>query len=288
LAKLKKYGWVLLKITLSVLGFWFAFHSVEDLNLKEVLQGSNLILIFIAGLTYIGSQVVSSFRLKYVLTALEDDVPTVWNLKLYFQGMAYNLFLPGGIGGDAYKMIAYGKRASKPTKQYFLPLLADRLLGLGAIVILLGFYIPFVPDIETFEWMKFVAVPAPIVLVGIGYFVVNKWFSLYTPKIWIGLAFSVGIQLLQVLSILCILFSLQNESPNDSIVPLTVFVFLLSSIATAIPVFMGGLGAREVVFAIVFVVVGQTAETGVWVALVFSTIVVLSSLPGLLMGFYKD
>lgn len=276
---------MVLKIALSILGFWYAFQSVESLKIQDILNQSNPFLIALAILAYVLSQVVSSLRLKYVLTAVGDDVPVRWNLKLYFQGMAYNLFLPGGIGGDAYKMIAYGKRSSMPTKQYIVPLLVDRLLGLGAIIVIL---IPFVPFINPYDWIDIAAIVSPFFLITVSYFVIKKWFASYTAKVWKGLAFSVAIQLLQVVAVICILFSIETEASTYSIIPLTIFVFLLSSVATAIPVFMGGLGAREVVFAYVFTAVEQSSETGVWIALVFSTIVVLSSLPGLLFGFAKD
>lgn len=274
-----------LKIALSILGFWYAFQMIDVDLFKSTIQDANYIYVTLAVVFYLISQWLSSYRLRYVLTAINDDVPTRWNIKLYWQGMAYNLFLPGGIGGDAYKMIAYSKRSGIPSKQYILPLLVDRLLGLCAIIPIL---IPFVPFINPYDWIDKLAILTPFLVLIVGYFVVKKWFSSYLPKIWKGLTFSVGIQGLQVISVLCILFSIQGEFSVTSIIPLTIFVFLLSSIATAIPVFMGGLGAREVVFAYVFTAVDQSSDTGVWIALFFSTILVISSLPGLLLGFSKD
>ncbi|MFT5724131.1 MAG: uncharacterized membrane protein YbhN (UPF0104 family) [Bacteroidia bacterium] len=285
--KLKKYAWVLIKVSLSIIGFWYAFHSVDVIQIKEALKQSNLIFISLAFICYVLSQCLSSLRLRYIMSAIQDDVPVRWNLKLYFQGMAYNLFLPGGIGGDAYKMIAYAKRSSIKAKRYFLPLLADRLLGLAAIIILLAVFTPIIPALKEYTWWNSTwVIPVVVIVIVLGYSVAKKWFKHFTPIYWKGLLYSVGIQVLQLAAILCIYFSM--ETVLENVVFVTMFVFLLSSIATAVPVFMGGLGAREVVFATLFPAFGLAGETGVWIALVFSTIVVISSLPGLFLGLSKD
>jgi glycosyltransferase 2 family protein len=284
-SKLKKYAWVVLKLTLSIVGFWYAFHRIDISNFRNTFRDSNGLLIALALVFYLGSQAISSVRLKYILTVVNDHVPAVWNLKLYFEGMAYNLFLPGGIGGDAYKIFAYSKRSGIPAKKYLFALLADRLFGLAAIIILMGIAILFMPN-HDFWWIS-----QSIGLVGLGvsilgYLLAHLWFALFKPVYLKALLYSVAIQIIQMVTVVCIIFSTEHDF-SQFMIP-ALFVFLLSSVATAIPVFLGGLGAREVVFATMFPLFGLPGDQGVWIALVFSLIVVMSSLPGLLLGFGKQ
>ncbi len=61
---------------------------------------------------------------------------TSYNLRLYYTGMFYNLFLPGGVGGDVYKVMVLKKRelsilsATKAT-------LLDRVTGLLVLLSLM-------------------------------------------------------------------------------------------------------------------------------------------------------
>jgi glycosyltransferase 2 family protein len=291
-SKIKKYAWVALKVALSILGFWYAFKNLDVAHLKQTLLQSNYLLVVCAIIFYLLSQFISSLRLKYVLTAVGDNVSTKWNALLYWQGMAYNLFLPGGIGGDAYKMLAYSKKSEKPAKAYFLPLVADRLFGLSAIIVILGVVGPFVELNDVAQTFVNLSPLFALISLAAGLLVSKKWFSSYLPIYWKSAFYSIGIQLLQIISVLCVLFSLKTNSAqlpetDFTVITLTTFVFLLSSIATAIPVFLGGLGAREVVFATVFTIVSLPPEVGVLVAVIFSSIVVISSLPGLFLGFSK-
>ena len=283
--KIKKIGWVALKIALSVLGFWYAFHSI-DLNIfKTNIKDTNYGFVLLAIVFYLLSQFVSSLRLKYILSAIDDNVPRIWNAKLYWQGMAYNLFLPGGIGGDAYKTLAYSNRSGKSAKSYILPLLADRLVGLAAIILLLGLCVPFVRAIDVWWKIDWVLIPIAI-LIFIAYLVVKKLFAAYANIYWKSVFQSIIVQVIQIAAILSIVLTLNIDL--RSALSISSFVFLISSIATAIPVFLGGMGAREVVFATMFPMFSIPPSDGVWIAVLFSFVVIISSLPGLFLGFSKD
>ena len=283
--KIKKYAWVGLKITLSIFGFWYAFKSIDIDMFKATLQEANYVYVLLAILISLLSQWLSSYRLRYILTAINDEVPAIWNAKLYWQGMAYNLFLPGGIGGDAYKMIAYSRRSNYPAKNYFPPLLADRLIGLCAIVFLIGILLPLIPDTDDW-WSNNWLFILPLLAIPIAWLIIRKWFGSYASVFNKSAVQSLGIQVLQMIAILSIVYGL-GVAINTAVI-YVFFVFLISSIATAIPIFLGGLGAREVVFATLFPLFGVPAPDGVWIAIMFSIVVIISSVPGLFFGFSKD
>jgi uncharacterized membrane protein YbhN (UPF0104 family) len=64
-------------------------------------------------------------------------------------------------------------------------------------------------------------------------------------------------------------------------------IFLLSTIATAVPVFLGGLGAREFVFGMLASQVGMENSVAVSLAVLFSFVTILSSLPGLVLDWFR-
>ncbi len=279
----KKVIWTILKLILSITAFYFAFKRIDIKTFGNVLAKTQIWYLIPGLLLYTLSQVVSSKRLQIILKQRKDEVGFLWNLKLYFLGMAYNLFLPGGIGGDAYKIFAYSKKLNQPAKRYFVPILGDRLIGLVAIIALLSFCVSSLPDTGDW-WTKPPWLVISVFGIFIGYAAVIKWFKEYQYAYFRMILLSVGIQIIQIVGLIFIIQSIGVGIDNLWFV---FSVFLISTLATAVPVFLGGLGAREVVFASLFPVFGMYSETGILIAILFSIIVIASSLPGLLFAFSR-
>ena len=69
----------------------------------EVLNNINILYLIIAASIYFSSQIISSERLRYILNDNKFIISFKQNFTLYLIGLFYNFFIPGGIGGDAYK-----------------------------------------------------------------------------------------------------------------------------------------------------------------------------------------
>lgn len=79
-----------------------------------------------------GVLLVSSLRWLVVLRKLGFDEPSGFLIRLYLAGTFFNVFLPTGIGGDAYKVVRLGKqqrRLSSAVASVFL----DRLAAIFAL-----------------------------------------------------------------------------------------------------------------------------------------------------------
>lgn len=280
MAAQKKVVWNIIKFLLSAVAIYFAFQLIDPQAFRQNLAKTNIGWVIAGLVLYIISQVISSKRLQLILKTQGTEVPFMWNLELYFVGMAFNLFLPGGVGGDAYKAVAYSKKVSQPVKRFVLPLLADRIIGLIAILGILSIGLSLIPDSD--DWWNsswfLLSIPVGIPVL---YVLVRKWFTSYLPTLFPGLIYSIIIQLVQLIGIGCIALSVGYEG---SWWVLGV-VFLISTLATAIPVFLGGLGAREIVFAALFPVFLLSSEQGVLISVLFSMIMIASSLPGLLLSW---
>ena len=119
-----------IKLVVSGLLIYFIFSKIDVQEIGNTLRSSNPYYLGLALVFFLSSKVIASFRLNLYFHKLDVFLTQKSNLKLYFLGMFYNLFLPGGIGGDAYKGYAIKKKFDVATKKIVSVLVLDRLSGL--------------------------------------------------------------------------------------------------------------------------------------------------------------
>lgn len=255
-----------LRIVLSGLALYFIFQKISWQDTKALILSSNLLWLFAALLLYNISQFLSTYRLLYFYRALQIPLTFNLNLKLYYKGMFYNLFLPGGIGGDGYKIHYLYKRYHQPVRKLVTATLLDRISGLTAV----GFFIALLTVIGT--WPEELRAIPPFSLsiafvagMLICWWLLGRFFPTYLTAGLPATLLSIGVQALQLASVYCIIESLHISGS------LTAYflLFLLSSIAAIIPFTIGGAGAREVVFMAGAPMFGVVAASAVAVSLVF-------------------
>jgi len=185
--------------------------------------------------------VVSSSRLQSFFRSIDLKLDNRFNFRLYMLGLFYNFLLPGGLGGDGYKIYLLNRTYKMPAKKVFWAIMFDRLSGLWAIGLITVGLIFLIPQIDIH-----IAIPLGIFIAAsaIYYFVAYYFFREYTKYFFAGHAKAVVVQGLQVLAIIFILFS-QNFQGKYSPYLLS---FLISALATIVPITVGGAGIRETVF----------------------------------------
>jgi uncharacterized membrane protein YbhN (UPF0104 family) len=201
------------------------------------------------------------------------------NLKLFWLGMFYNLFLPGGIGGDGYKVYLVNKYRKNGIRKNIGAMLVNRISGLVAIGMitvslyyLAGIKIPY----GGFSWVL-----APL-LYGF-YLVVMKYFFKGFLKIHAGLFWwSMILQLTQLISAYFILKAFHVKAEVSDY----LFLFFISAIATALPITIGGVGAREMVFVIGAKYLFLDNELAVALSVMFFILSALLSLGGMYWVFF--
>ncbi len=234
---------LLFKIIVTILCFWYISGKINFAEAFRALQAANWTYLFLAVIAYVVSKIVSAYRLNIYFRNIKLHLPAWQNIKLYWLGMFYNLFLPGSISGDAYKVVLLNRRMGAPYKKTSAAVLLDRfsdLLGLG---ILLSVYGILVFDNLVFDA---VLVGGSLVAVAVFYFVIKKFFPDFLPGFWPTLLGGLLVQAIQAVGIYLILAALK--------IPLSqhewLFIFLAASAISVLPLSLGGgLGTREVVFA---------------------------------------
>lgn len=230
-----------LKIAFTCVLLYLVLRKMDFNVVKKTLSQSNPLYLLLALVTYFASILVAASRLLSFFRSIHLHLGRKFNLRLYMLGLFYNLFLPGGIGGDGYKIWLLNKTYKKPAKKVFWAIFFDRLSGLWAIGLITVSLIIFIPQINIH-----IAIPLTVFVVGTAayHFVAHRFFTDYTQHFWAAHAKAIVVQSLQVLTVLCILLALHF---NGKFSPY-LFTFLVSSLSAVVPITVGGLGAREYIF----------------------------------------
>lgn len=270
------------KLLVSGLLIYFIFAKIDVQEIGNTLRGSNPFYLLLAFVFFFSSKIIAAFRLNLYFHQLDLYLTQKSNLKLYFLGMFYNLFLPGGIGGDAYKGYAIKKKFEVSTKKVVSVLVLDRLSGLLILFIYACSLLLFIP-IETITSLKalfIIAIPLSILV----FYLLNRQFFRYAlPVFWKSAVYSVLVQLAQLLSVWFIMTSLGIELNQIAY----LVIFLVSSIVSVIPLTIGGIGSREATFFYGASLLGLNENISVGISVIFFLITALTSLFGAWYHFKK-
>lgn len=271
----------ILKTGLSALILFIVLRAVDRKMLLEVLGQAHPGWLLWATGWFIISKLIGAFRFNDLLKTDGIHLNTRRQLRLYWLGMYYNLLLPGGISGDGYKIKKLMDDFGRPFRRLFSLTLFDRLSGvlaLGQICLLLAFGLPV---LQPFGWLCGLALVASIPVSKILF---DRMVGA-SRAVWTKTSLqSLGVQVAQLVSILGIVFALQ-ESGNW--LGYSV-VFLVSSVVAMLPLTIGGAGARELTFLWGAQVLFLDPERSVAIAFLFYLISTAVALFGVIYSFKSD
>jgi glycosyltransferase 2 family protein len=272
--KVKKWLKLFIKIVITALCIWYISHKIDLKKLAVVLMLANPLWIVAAIGAFMFSKMLSSIRLNVYFRNIDIHLPEWKNIQLYWLGMFYNLFLPGSISGDAYKVVRLTKDYNVAYKKTTAAVLLDRFSGLLALGILLGIFwiIAFKGGYYSVWLMAGILLGIPVF-----YFLVKIFFSYFLPGFFPTFAWGLAVQIFQVVCMYCILQALRIQTHTENY----MLIFLISSVVAVLPFTIGGLGAREVVFLWGAHIFGLDHTLSVMASLLFYGATVASSLPGL-------
>lgn len=275
----KKLFSTIFKIAISIFLLYFVFTKISFKEVWNSIRQVNLLFLALAMVLFIISQWVSAQRLLLFFKEKDYHLSKKSNNILYVIGMFYNFFIPGGIGGDAFKVFALNKKFKWPVKSLSGIIFIDRFMGLTAIGILV---IIFGYDL----FLKLNALWLTPVLLTSGVvsslLFVRKVFPSFKDIYIKTLLISILIQILQVLSVVFIILSIGHHPLN---LINYVVIFLISSVLSIFS--FSGIGVREYVFYEASKILGTDASTAVSIGVLFSIITAAISFFGIIYHF-KD
>jgi len=268
----------LLKISITGLSLYLVSRKVEFNDLKDAFEKSNPIFLFLAFISFVISQLISSSRLNTFFKGIGLKISETYNFKIYLLGMFYNLFLPGGIGGDGYKIFLLRKKFEIKGRRLLQAIFFDRLSGLWALGLINATLVIFIPYLGVPNWI-------PVLVVAIGtiayYVIMRKFFGDYSTYFVLSHIKALMVQSMQVISVILILYALNFEGKFSPY----LFMFLVSSLVAIFPFTVGGLGARELVFVYGAQYFEMDQHLAVIISLLFYCISALLSFSGIYFVF---
>lgn len=269
----------ILKLLLTGLALYLVFRKIDTDQLFQLTKFIHWLWLIPAVALFILSKVATAIRLNRYFENIGIHLSERQNWKLYLIGMFYNLFLPGGIGGDGYKVYLLNKEFKTPVKKLVQAVLLDRLGGLVAIVFLLfGLFLVVKVDLAFLEssvWNRLMM--AGLILTIPAFWMAQKLlFKDFLPSFWSANLWSFAGQVAQLI---CAWFILRSLGINENILAYQL-VFLLSSIVAVLPLTIGGVGARELVFVYAHTYAGIEETAAVAFSLIFFLISAGVSLAG--------
>lgn len=274
--KNKKLFKTLLKAVLTAAAFYIVFSKIALDVLFTIIKESDLWILFGAFVTFNLSKIVSSVRLNYYFKSIKVQLSELQNLLLYYKGMFYNLFLPGGIGGDGYKVYLLGKNFDANVKSLISASLLDRISGAVPLLFFAGIFFLFSSFVELSSALNVVSVIGTVIIVPLFYLLSRKFFSRFMPVFSITVLLGFVVQVMQVLSAWFIFKALGQDAYAIEF----MLLFLVSSLVAILPITIGGAGARELVFLYGLAYLQSDVTAGVAFALLFFIITAISSLIG--------
>jgi len=268
-----------LKILLTGGALYLVFQKIDTGQLLQLSKTLSWAWLIPAIVLFVGSKVATAIRLNHYFENIQVSLSFCENWRRYLIGMFYNLFLPGGIGGDGYKVYFLKKEFKTPVKELLKASLLDRLGGLIAILgllfgilLLINLPLPFGEP-----WVSDAVLSVGAIGLVPGFWLLQKFlFSNFLPSFWRGIFWSLVGQLAQMAAVVCLLLALGVQ---DKFLAYQA-VFLLSSLVAVLPLTIGGVGARELVVVYAHSYAGIQETEAVAFSLLFFLISAAVSLSG--------
>lgn len=278
----KKKLWSIVKLFIKLavtgLSLYLVFKKVDIKDLKEAFSKANPAFLIIAFICFVVSQLISSSRLNTFFKGIGLRLSYGYNFKIYLLGMFYNLFLPGGIGGDGYKIFLLRKKMDIKGRRLFQAIFFDRLSGLWALGLIISALVIFIPAFGIPSWLPICVVAAGTVIY---YLVMRRFFPDYSHYFVNTHLKAILVQSMQVICVIFLLYALHFDGKFSPY----LFMFLVSSLVAIFPFTVGGLGAREIVFVYGAELFGINQHIAVMISLLFYCTTALLSLSGIYFIF---
>ncbi|MCL1956865.1 MAG: flippase-like domain-containing protein [Fibromonadales bacterium] len=247
---MKRLVKLFVSLLLLILILWKFPVSEIIANLQNV-QVAWLLVCFLLGELVIVNQ---AFRWYYLLIVPKEQKPKFGALLKYtLAGYFFNLFAPGGLGGDAYRSIALGK-AHNVIAGSVASVFVARILGLVALCLLFWLALPYSEQVpEQAIW--FMAVATFLLLIFCLCIVFNPFnmgkfkafaeklreYKKYPLRLLAAMLGSLFMQILVILMQVAVFKSVGISIPLAfvfAVVPVTILI-------TTIPISFNGIGIRE-------------------------------------------
>lgn len=264
----------LLKVLITFAAVYWVSTKISLTELKDVLSDSNPLYLLLAFLAYCCSILVASSRLNSFFKAIGLKLSERYNFRLYQLGLLYNFFLPGGIGGDGYKIFFLKKTFQISRRQVLGAVFFDRLSGLWALCIVAGTLVIFMPRLAIPNYITI----AVLALGTISYlFILRTFFKQFLNNFIITHFKALAVQGFQTITAIFILYAMNFDGKFSPY----LLIFMVSSLVAIVPSIGGAIGLRETVIFSLATYLQLDQHIAVTISLIFYIISLLVASGGI-------
>ncbi|MBS0236770.1 MAG: flippase-like domain-containing protein [Proteobacteria bacterium] len=284
--KLKFTAILVAKLTVALTLLYFVLRRIDGQILLKLLVNTPLQYPLTAFLLLNLSVVTSALRSRLYFRNNGLNVTRWFFLKLYYVGMLFNIVLPGGIGGDAYKVYVLWRRHHFSRLHGIRIMFYERANGVVLLGIIGAVILPFTGFWEVLQKL----IPMPLLVYGLltaliwpVYLALGRIILKDDTSTMISASYYSAIgQILQVLMATAIVWGIEpNIEPYNLYNYL--FLFAVSSVVSILPISIGGVGLREATFLLGLSWINTASkEAGIALAMMVFIMQALASLIGII------
>jgi len=263
-----------IKLLITLGAIYWVSTKISLVELQDALHQSNPLYLFLALIAYLGSVILASSRLNSFFKAIGLQLTERYNFRLYQLGLLYNFFLPGGIGGDGYKIFFLKKNFQIARRQVLGAVFFDRLSGLWALFIIIGALVIFMPRLAIPNTMTI----AVLVLGTLSYlYILKLFFKQFLSTFITTHAKALCVQGCQTLAAIFILYAINFDGKFSPY----LLIFMVSSLVAIVPSIGGAIGLRETVIFTLATYLRLDQHLAVTISLIFYIISLLTASSGI-------
>lgn len=291
---------LIVKILITVAILVIIARNIDLSGVLGVVRGMQPEYLLLALVMQLLSAALASYRWYLIMRRLKFEQGPLFYLKSYLKGSFFNQALPGGIGGDAYRVLECAKLGNGK-KAAFYGVLLDRLLGLIGLLLLNLLANMAYPDLlpaAIFHILNTIAlggIAAVVVFAMLGkidrfagykftrhlHEISADMRRVYHDPKAIGLHSVISV-LIHFISMLAVFFIGTGVGLHYGLLTFLVLVppVMLLTIA---PISLAGWGVREGGMIGLFLLVGADKTLVLSMSVLYGLVLLAASLPGLLL-----
>ena len=289
---------LIVKILITIAILYIIARNIDLTAVVGVVRDMPKEYLLLALIMQLLSAALASYRWFLIMRRLKFGQGPIFYLKSYLKGSFFNQALPGGIGGDAYRVLETS-RLGNGKKAAFYGVLLDRILGLIGLLmlnLLANVTYPDLLPVEIFHLLNFLAtggIAAVIAFAVLGKIDRLAEFKLtrhmheisadlrrvyHEPKaIALHSIISVMIHFISMLAVFFIGMGVGLNYDLFTFLVLVPPVMLL----TIVPISLAGWGVREGAMIGLFLLVGADKTLVLSMSVLYGLVLIAASLPGL-------
>ncbi len=250
-------------VSAAVIGYLLSLLDWEKIsNLDSAVYG----VLFGAAGVAVFCLLMGGVRWAHLVTLQTGERFSIMSaFRGYLLGGFFNVFLPGAIGGDLFRIKYACDKTKISPKLSGVLVISERFFGLASVGLIFGLGLAY--NLETFfpafgnEYFPFACGLAVLGLVGVKFWIARKLSISYGSYV-----FLMVVTIIAQLANIYICYVLAHQLGLAVRFVELMVVIPLVFIATVLPISLGGLGVREGTLAALLSVVGVPVADGVLLA----------------------